>query len=332
MRNKIIAVDFDGTLCENKWPEIGSPNEEVIEYLKNRQKSGDKLILWTCRMGKRLDEAVKWCEEHGLIFDAINDNLPETLAWIGSVTRKIFAHEYIDDRNVLVSDCREKSNMEIWAEKEVEIACKREVPDRKEGEWDYGCACYESALKAYKSLCADGHSGMSIGFTKTILNRLINHEALTPIEDIDDVWAERFYKKDDVERHFQCKRMSSLFKDILADGTIHYSDVDRYVGIDIGDKFGYHNGLIDNIGEEMFPITMPYYPRTEHYKFYTETFLVDPKNGDYDTRGIIYVICPDGERVEINRYFKDGVNGMEEIDNAEYLARKEAAKARQEEK
>ena len=58
--------------------------------------------------------------------------------------------------------------MKTWAEREVELACKRENPDRKEGEFDYGCACYESALKAYKSLMEDGHSGFSIGITKHI--------------------------------------------------------------------------------------------------------------------------------------------------------------------
>ena len=51
---KIIAVDFDGTLCENKWPEIGTANEELIEYLRDRQKNGDKLILWTCRVDDML--------------------------------------------------------------------------------------------------------------------------------------------------------------------------------------------------------------------------------------------------------------------------------------
>ena len=61
-----------------------------------------------------------------------------------------------------------------WAKKEVEIACKRENPDRKDGEWDYCCACYESALKAYESLCNDGHSGYSFGFTKNILIRLMD--------------------------------------------------------------------------------------------------------------------------------------------------------------
>lgn len=331
MKTKIIAVDFDGTLCENKWPEIGSPNEKVIEYLKNRQKSGDKLILWTCRTGVNLDRAIAWCEEHGLVFDAVNENLPETIEWMGGDTRKIFANEYIDDRNILVSDCHEKSNMEKWAEEEVRIACKHEAPDRKDGEWDYGCACYESALKAFKSLCKDGHSGVSIGFTKHILNRLIDGKLLTPIEDTEEVWDEYFYEKNDSKRHFQCKRMSSLFKDISEDGTVSYTDVDRYVGVDIDeDDWCYHTGLIDHIGEEMFPITTPYFPCSEPFKFYTETFLVDPKNGDYDTIGILYVICPDGERVEINRYFKAGDNekGMEEIDKTEYLARKEAVGAK----
>ena len=54
MNSKIIAVDFDGTLCENKWPEIGEANEDMIYYLRKRQAEGDKLILWTCRVGDML--------------------------------------------------------------------------------------------------------------------------------------------------------------------------------------------------------------------------------------------------------------------------------------
>ena len=77
-----------------------------------------------------------------------------------------------------------------WAKKEVELACKRENPDRKDGEWDYGCACYESALKAFKSLLEDEHSGYSIGLTKNILVRLIEGKVLTPIEDTPDIWKQ----------------------------------------------------------------------------------------------------------------------------------------------
>ena len=96
---KIIAVDFDGTLCENKWPEIGAANEELIWYLRERQAEGDKLILWTCRVDDMLRKAVEWCYDYGLIFNAVNENLPEIIDNFGSDTRKIFANEYIDDRN-----------------------------------------------------------------------------------------------------------------------------------------------------------------------------------------------------------------------------------------
>lgn len=334
MKPNIIAVDFDGTLCENKWPEIGMPNEELIEYLKKRQAAGEKLILWTNRVDERLDEAVKWCEEHGLVFDAVNDNLPEIVETFGSNCRKIFANEYIDDRNRSIGSCRGRSNLERWAENEVAIACRREKPDRKDGEWDYGCACYESALKAFRSLCEDGHSGFSIGLTKAILNRLINNKPLLPIEDTDDVWTDisdiSGLKGEEV--NYQCKRMSSLFKYVYADGTIKYRDVDRYHGVNINDPNApYHSGLIDTVMDKLYPITMPYMPADKAYKVYTEEFLVDPKNGDFDTVGILYVITPSLERVEINRYFKEAPNGFAEIGEAEYEERKEAAKARMEE-
>ena len=66
--------------------------------------------------------------------------------------------------------------MEIleWEKNQVAIASKRERGDNPENEWDYGVACYESAMKAFERLLEDGHSGMSIGFTKAILNRLID--------------------------------------------------------------------------------------------------------------------------------------------------------------
>lgn len=70
-----------------------------------------------------------------------------------------------------------------WAKNEIAIASKRERGNKPENEWDYGCACYNSALKAFESLLGDGHSGTSISFTKNILNRLIDRKPLTPIED-----------------------------------------------------------------------------------------------------------------------------------------------------
>lgn len=77
MNQKIIAVDFDGTMCVNEWPGIGEANEEVINYIVSEKQNGAKLILWTNRSGQQLDEAVQWAKEHGVEFDAVNDNLPE---------------------------------------------------------------------------------------------------------------------------------------------------------------------------------------------------------------------------------------------------------------
>jgi hypothetical protein len=95
---KIIAVDFDGTLCFSNWPALGEPNVALIEYLKDWKKCGNKLILWTCRAGDALDMAVSWCYEQELVFDAINDNLPEIVEKYGNNSRKITCDYYIDDR------------------------------------------------------------------------------------------------------------------------------------------------------------------------------------------------------------------------------------------
>lgn len=95
---KIIAVDFDGCLCKSAWPEIGAANAELINRLKFSRATGNKLILWTCREGKALAEAVEWCRARGLEFDAVNANLPEMSAMYGNDSRKIGADVYVDDK------------------------------------------------------------------------------------------------------------------------------------------------------------------------------------------------------------------------------------------
>lgn len=94
---KVIAIDFDGTLCENAWPEIGQEHEDIIEFAKYEQKNGAALILWTCRCGELLDAAVEWCRARGLEFDAVNANIPERVALYGSESRKVSADEYWED-------------------------------------------------------------------------------------------------------------------------------------------------------------------------------------------------------------------------------------------
>ena len=220
-------------------------------------------------------------------------------------------------------------SLKEWAEEEVNIACQRANPDRKDGEWDYGCACYESALKTCNCLLKDGHSGFSIAMTKRILNRLIEGKPLTPIEDATDVWSEVCFNDRKKCKEYQCKRMSSLFKDVYADGKIIYRDINRIVCVDIKNPdITYYNGTVRKVIDEMFPITMPYYP-TGSIKVYCEEFLTDRKNGDFDTLGIFYGIKPTSEKLTVDRYFKEEKDGFIEIDRKEYLKRMEIAKERE---
>jgi len=98
---QIIAVDFDGTLCVDCYPHIGAPNASLIRILRELQLQQKKLILWTCRNGQALSDAISWCATQGLRFDAINENLPEIIEKYGSDSRKITADIYIDDKSCL---------------------------------------------------------------------------------------------------------------------------------------------------------------------------------------------------------------------------------------
>ena len=98
--SKIIAVDFDGTLCENAYPNIGNPNRVVINKLLEEQRNGAKIILWTCRQDELLSDAVVTCGLWGIKFDAVNENLPELISIYKNDCRKISATEYWDDRAV----------------------------------------------------------------------------------------------------------------------------------------------------------------------------------------------------------------------------------------
>lgn len=92
----IIAVDFDGTIQDSN----KEPNMILINRLINYQRHGASIILWTCREGKRLQEAVLYCMRLGLKFNAINQNVPEGIKRLGNDSRKIFADVYIDDKAV----------------------------------------------------------------------------------------------------------------------------------------------------------------------------------------------------------------------------------------
>lgn len=96
----IIAVDFDGTIVEHKYPEIGKEIPFATSTLRMLAEQRHQIILWTVRRGELLEDAVKWCREHGVEFYAINKNFPEENVDNGSGYCKINAEIFIDDRNL----------------------------------------------------------------------------------------------------------------------------------------------------------------------------------------------------------------------------------------
>lgn len=99
LRGIKIAVDFDGTIVEHEYPGIGKEKLFAFQTLKELEKLGASLILWTFRTGKELDEAVEYCRKNGIDFYAVNRNYPEEV-FDASVSRKIDADIFIDDKNV----------------------------------------------------------------------------------------------------------------------------------------------------------------------------------------------------------------------------------------
>jgi len=97
-----IAVDFDGTIVEHKYPAIGRERPFAIETLMELSAQGHKLILWTARDGKLLEDAVRFCKERGLEFFAVNSNYPEGALFADRSDKsgKVIADIYIDDKNL----------------------------------------------------------------------------------------------------------------------------------------------------------------------------------------------------------------------------------------
>lgn len=94
-----IAVDFDGTIVEHEYPAIGKEKLFAFRTLREMEKSGARLILWTFRAGKELDEAVEYCRNNGIEFYAVNRNYPEEI-YTNEISRKVDADIFIDDKNI----------------------------------------------------------------------------------------------------------------------------------------------------------------------------------------------------------------------------------------
>jgi hypothetical protein len=96
----IIAIDFDGTIVQNNFPAIGALIPEAADTVKKLKRDGHKIIINTCRSGEKVVEVVNFLLANGIDFDVINDNDPDNVQKFGNNSRKVYAHCYIDDRNV----------------------------------------------------------------------------------------------------------------------------------------------------------------------------------------------------------------------------------------
>jgi len=214
--------------------------------------------------------------------------------------------------------------MKEWAKRELDILCNSQKDDDDPMGYGYIRACADSALKAYESLLDDDHSGFSIGITLNLLNSLVKGNPLTPIEDTEDVWTECGYipYDSDIVKQYQCKRKTSLFKEVHKDGSIKYHDNNRIECYDIDHPTAtYHSSWMSKVVGDMFPLTMPYKP-TKPYVVCTESLLTDPKNGDWDTKAIFTVQKPDGEIINVNKFYKETEDACVEISYEEYMERK----------
>lgn len=184
--------------------------------------------------------------------------------------------------------------------------------------FDYTGECYKSALKAFKSICDDDHSGISYSITASILKRMLDNLPLEPIQDTDFTDDDMSWTMDDGTKHIMCDKMFSLWKEIHPDGTVTYSDADRVVGVNVDNNYTFTSKYTSDIINELYPITMPYYPDGRQYKVYTKEFLVYPKNGDFDTLALLYIKTPDGEKIPVNKFYHEKNREMVEITEDEY--------------
>lgn len=220
------------------------------------------------------------------------------------------------------------------AKYEVELA-KKKVMENEDDFNEYLCMCFDAALEAFEVLCKQRHSGMSIGITKDILNKLIDGEPLTAIEDTPDVWNEVDLSPNDDVISYQCKRCSALFKKVFSDGTVKYEYNYSVMGVDAITGAAYSLGLIRDIYDEMYPIKMPFVPPKDKDYIYTADFSFDKNNGDSDTIAVLY-IQKGKEHIkvnDINRFFRVPVSGEKEtypgwveIDIGEFTHRMQMAK------
>ena len=223
-----------------------------------------------------------------------------------------------------------------WAKNEVALANQRDSTttstENEDTMDDYVSDCYASALKALSALAEDGHSAMSIGVTMSVLNRLVAWKPLTPIteddfvEDESDIHANpEWLKEHHLKSSIHARRYHSLVRNEYEDGSIVYCDYDREYCVDVNDEheITFIHSFATRFIHELYPISLPYMPSTEKFLVYMDRFLTDVDDGDYDTVAILGIRTPEGDKLDIKKYYKDTDDGMVEITEQEFLSRKQ---------
>lgn len=211
--------------------------------------------------------------------------------------------------------------------KEVEYAIeceKKEAGDLNDYSFtDYVIECYRSALRAYETMAADGHSGMSWGLTRNIFNRLAEGKPLKKLnsyKDCPEEWKERndWTFVDGVV--FGNTRYPSLTYEVNLRDEAIYRDIHRWVFEEIDNPHTSWNiGLLAKYLDEKFPIQFPYNPVTIHVRI--EELLVDPAHGDYDAQRIIDFVDPEtGETIKVDACFALVDDKFEQIPKKKWYA------------
>lgn len=204
----------------------------------------------------------------------------------------------------------------IRKEVEYAIECERNsaVEENDYSFLDYVVECYRSALRAYETMAADGHSGMSWGLTRQIFNRLAEGKPLKKLNSYDER-PEEWVSSDIIPDSFGMlynNRYPSLCCKVTENGNV-YSDCNRWV-FEAPDHLNipWHNGFLSTYLDEKFPIQFPYNPVTIHVR--VEEILTDPAHGDYDAQHIIDFADPEtGRKVGVDAYFEEIDGKWQEI-------------------
>lgn len=161
---KIIAIDFDGCLFEEiGWPKIGRPNIAAIHRAKEEKAKGAVLILYTCRSGQELNDAILACADYDLFFDLVNENPPWIIAQWGGDTRKIVADEYWDNHAVNVSyenypekGCHDQGCAASWPNC-ICLTCRRDTDTSYHDSCcsTVGHQCYDESCPVYLPECGE---------------------------------------------------------------------------------------------------------------------------------------------------------------------------------